>query len=298
MKKMFDMLRILFCPHWLIILILFGVSAYGLFYSFTNTEAIPFIQYISYALSFYTLVVIVVSMPSIYKTIKNGIESNSFTNRLVKDKEYRIRFSLITGFMINVIYALIKLSAGWYYQSMWIGAIAIYYIILSLMRLGLLIREYFNVKGKYIENQRERDLKRYRLVGCFMFLLNIAVSGLVIQMIWNNESYNYPGILIFANAAYTFYSFGTAIVNLFKYRKMEKPVLSAAKMLSFVCALTSMLSLQTAMLYQFAEEGQEAFVRIMNTLTGSGVCLIIFGMAIWMIKKANKELYTLEGKDE
>lgn len=298
MKKLLNILRIIFCPHWFIILLLFGVSAYGLLYSFTNSEAIPLIQYLSYAVSFYTLVVLVVNVPSMYKSIKNGIESNQFTNRLVKDKEYRMRFSLITGFMINVIYALIKLSAGWYYQSMWIGAIAVYYIILSLMRLGLLIREYFNVKGKYSENQRERDLKRYRLVGCFMFLLNIAVSGLVIQMIWNNESYNYPGFLIFANAAYTFYTFGTAIVNLFKYRKMDKPVLSAAKMLSFVCALTSMLSLQTALLYQFTEEGQEVFVRIMNTLTGSVVCLVIFGMAVWMIKKANKELEALEVSNE
>lgn len=109
-----------------------------------------------------------------------------------------------------------------------------------------------------------------------MFLLNIAVTGFVIQMIWQNKSYTYPGFLIYASAAYTFFCITTAVINMVKYRKMEKPVLSAAKMLSFACALIAMLALQTAMLAQFGS-GQKTFARYINSCTGGVLNHIYYG---------------------
>ena len=77
--------------------------------------------------------------------------------------------------------------------------------------------------------------------------------------------------------------------NMAKHRKLETPVLAAAKMLSFACALMSILATQTAMLTQFGD-GNTKFARLMNAATGSVVCFLIFGLAVWMVRRANKEI--------
>lgn len=84
-----------------------------------------------------------------------------------------------------------------------------------------------------------------------------------------------------------------------KYRKMERPILSAAKVVSMSCALMSIFALQTAMLTQFGAE-QADFIQLMNFLTGSVVCFAEFLLAIWLVHKTNKELKELEAirKDE
>ena len=129
-----------------------------------------------------------------------------------------------------------------------------------------------------------------------MFALNIAVSGLVVQLIGKNETYEYPGLLIYVFATYSFYCIGIAFYNMAKHRKLHTPILAAAKMLSFACALMSILATQTAMLTQFGD-GQENFARVMNAITGSAVCLLIFGLAVWMVLRANKELKRMGEKD-
>lgn len=167
-------------------------------------------------------------------------------------------------------------------------------MVISLMRFALLRGERLGAKAENELEHRRYGLRCYRFCGLFMFLLNIAVSGLVIQLIWRNETYSYPGILIFAFAAYAFYSFIMAVVNVGRYRKLANPVFSAAKMLSLASAMVSILALQTAMLTEFSQVGQESFARNMNFITGSAVCLLIFGMAVWMIRRADKEMKKLE----
>ena len=157
------------------------------------------------------------------------------------------------------------------------------------MRFALIKRYRYNLKYENEREQRLFGLKSYRFCGILMFLLNLAVSGLVIQLVWQNKSYEYPGFLIYAFAAYSFYCIGIAIRNMAKHRKLQQPVLAAAKMLSFACALMSILATQTAMLTQFGN-GQEQFARMMNALTGSAVCFLIFGLAIWMVRRANREI--------
>mgnify|MGYP003314828756 CR=1 FL=1 len=106
---------------------------------------------------------------------------------------------------------------------------------------------------------------------------------------------NYETIiyLIFAFATYAFYSFIMAVVNVVRYRKLVNPIFSAAKMLSLASAMVSMLALQTAMLTEFSGIEQEIFARNMNFVTGSAVCLLIFGMAVWMIYRADREMKKL-----
>ncbi len=51
-------------------------------------------------------------------------------------------------------------------------------------------------------------------------------------MIHSGKGYAYPGTLIYAAAAYAFYSLTSAIVSLVRLRKFGSPAVSAAKMVS------------------------------------------------------------------
>lgn len=280
--------RLLFINNVIAVLLVI-LSTVLLLYSFLYPDANEIVSYISYALSAYTLTIVVIKMPSLFKKMKRGLYANKYSGMYLSDSLLRARISLYTGCGISIFYACFKFGMGIYIKSVWLGAVAVYYIILSLMRFALLRRYRRSKCYESEEELRLFGLKSYRFCGILMFLLNIAVSGLVVQMIWQNKAYEYPGFLIYATAAYAFYCLTMAIINIIKYRRMEQPILSAAKMLSFACALISILAMQTAMLTQFGD-GQEDFARLMNSLTGGAVCLCIFVVAVWMVRKANIEI--------
>ena len=275
--------------HWFPTLLLVIVSVALLIYAFALPDANPVIAYVGYFISAYTLAVVCVSMPKIFRTAKQGLYSNTYSEKFLTDKKLRTEFFLYLSCGFSIVYAIFKFSAGVYYRSTWIGAVAIYYIIISLMRFGLIKRYRYNLQYEDEREQRLFGLKSYRFCGILMFMLNVAVTGLVVQLIWHGETYQYPGFLIYAFAAYSFYCIGMAIRNMAKHRKLETPVLAAAKMLSFACALMSILATQTAMLTQFGD-GNTNFARFMNAATGSSVCFLIFGLAVWMVCRANKEM--------
>ena len=273
--------------HWIPTLLLIIASVALLIYAFAIKDANQVIAYAGYFVSAYTLAVVCVSLPKILKAMKQGLYSNVYSEKFLTDKKHRTEFFLYFGCGFSIVYAIFKFSAGVYYRSVWIGAVAVYYIIVSLMRFGLIKRYRYNLQYEDEREQRLFGLKSYRFCGILMFALNVAVTGLVIQLIWHGETYRYPGFLIYAFAAYSFYCIGMAVRNMAKHRKLETPVLAAAKMLSFACALMSILATQTAMLTQFGD-GNTAFARFMNAATGSAVCFLIFGLAVWMVLRANK----------
>ena len=275
--------------HWIPTLLLVIISAALLIYAFALPDANPVIAYAGYFISAYTLAVVCFSMPKIIKGMKKVLYSHAYSEKFLNDKKLRTEFFLYFGCGFSIVYAIFKFTAGMYYHSTWIGAVAVYYIIVSLMRFGLIKRYCYNLQYEDEREQRLFGLKSYRFCGILMFVLNVAVTGLVIQLIWHGETYQYPGFLIYAFAAYSFYCIGMAVRNMAKHRKLETPVLAAAKMLSFACALMSILATQTAMLTQFGD-GNTAFARFMNAATGSVVCFLIFGLAVWMVLRANKEM--------
>lgn len=292
-KKWIRLGKSLLFPHKALIVLFVLVSIPLLIYSLGYQDANPIITYASYLFSAYTLTVFVVQMPPLIKWIKRGLYANRYSSRYLSEPLLRAKISLYAGLTINVLYAVFKFLAGMYYRSFWIGAIAVYYVILSIIRFGLVKRERKLSKQEPSKEKRLHELKSYRFCGYLMLLLHVAVAGLVIQMIWQNKSYSYPGFLIYAFAAYAFYCFGIAIKNMVKYRNLEHPLLAAAKMISFACALTSILAMQTAMLTQFGN-GQENFARLMNSLTGGAVCMMVFILSLRMIRRAGREMKKVE----
>ena len=261
---------------------------------------IPAIQYISYIASAYALTVTVTVFPRLIPFVKRAkrrvgesaavkkFRATALGERFFGDVRFRTELSLYGGLLINFLYVGMKLYSGIYYRSVWFIALAAYYALLAAMRFILLH------KGKRGGAMTmEDELKRYRLCGAMLLIMNQALAGIVVFMVRQNKGFDYPGILIYAMAAYSFYSVIIAAVNLVKSGKYGSPVLSAAKAVSLVAATVSILSLETAMLAQFGGNDGPGFRRLMTGLTGGGVCVIVIGMAGFMLWKSTRRLKEL-----
>lgn len=213
---------------------------------------------------------------------------------LLQDQHARMRISLYFGLLVNLNYAGYKLIIGIRYQSLWFVAMAVFYTVLSLMRFILIrsVRKSIKKEGKlrYIHG-----LQSYQFCGYLMFLLNLAMCGIVMQMIWKNESYYYPGYIIYLSALYAFICLISAIINVIRYQNMRVPELAAAKFLSLAKSCMSLLAMQTAMLMQFGNDVQ--FRRFMNSFSGGCVCTIIFCIAIYMVVQAKKKIKRLNQEE-
>lgn len=219
-----------------------------------------------------------------YKGIKQKIYNNPLGNRYLTDAVFRTRISLYFSLIINFIYSTFKLSFGIYYSSAWWVATGVYYSLLAILRFVLI---------RYMRRSKEEqgllyEYKRYKLCGILMLVLNLTLSGMVVQMVWQNKGTAYPGFTIFAVAAYTFYAVFSSAKDIIKYRRQQSPILEASKSIRFASALVSLLSLETAMLVQFGKD--EAFRRTMTACTGAGVCVVVLGVSVYMIVHANKKI--------
>lgn len=195
--------------------------------------------------------------------------------------------SLRAGLCVNLCFAACKLYAGIRFRSPWFGAAAVYYTVLSTMRFAVLrgVRNAPPAGPSAAPVWQMRGLRVYRRCGVLMFALNLAMTAIAAQMVWQNRAYRSPGTLIYASAAYTFYCFGSAAASAVKAHRMHDPVHAAAKMLGLAGALMSVLTLQTAMLAQFG--GDAAMRRTMNAVTGACVCSLVFCMAVFMAVRGN-----------
>lgn len=292
MKKWRLILNRLLFPGAAVVLLGIPVSAGLLIYAFGFARENEPIVYVSYVVSFYTLVTVCAQIPKLARRISAMLHRNQYMHRYLTDLPFRTHLSLYLSLGINSLYAVMKLFLGIYYRSVWFGTFGVYYTLLTAM-LFLLLQ---HVNRKAFGEALISEWRRYRLCGAILIPMTIALSGVVILVIQKNEGFQYPGCLIYAVALYAFYAAIAAVVHLGKYRKYQSPVMMAAKAVSLTSALVSVLSLETAMLSQFGDSNDVVFRQVMTGATGAGVCAIIFGMAIFMIVHATKQLKKLPAK--
>lgn len=238
------------------------------------------ISYISYVLSAYALTITVPRCIKLIKWINKKLHSNKYTNRLLTDKDLKNNINLFSGTIFNMLYGLFKFIIGLIYTSLWSGATGGYYLILGMMKLSL-------TKHVIKKSDEEKQKIQYRNTGILMFLLNTAMVVMIILMLRHNQSVEYPGFIIFAQAAYTFYILTFAIINAIKYRHNHKPLISASKAINLVGAIMSMFILQIAMVNEF---GNMNDMKILNILSGAVTSMSTIGVAIYMLINSRNKI--------
>lgn len=290
--------RIFFLPS--VWTFLISIPSYGLvIYALVCENVKPEVAYLAYFLSAYAFVITITWIIGSVHWVRTGIENHPFAkkvlavpflNRCMNERVFRAKVSLYSGFLINLLYAGIKLFSGVCYKSVWFITLAVYYILLAVMRFSIL---HHVRRQEKIGNDQSAQWRRYRLCGIILLFMNWALTGIIVLVIHQNSGFEYPGVLIYVMALYAFYATITAVINIVKFRKYGSPVLSAAKAINLTAALVSMLSLETAMITQFGAADDEGFRQMMMSATGFAVNAIVLGMAVYMIVHATKILRSM-----
>ncbi len=249
-------------------------------------ESTDGISILSYVCSFYALVLVCLRIPAIVRFVRRFRRENKYAVRYASDVQLRINLSLYGAFLFNAVYAFFQLALGLKHHSAWFYSMAGYYFLLGLMRLMLVRYTRRHAPGQRLKT----EWKKYRLCGAMLLLMTLVLTVFILYFVFRIRQFQHHEITTISMAAYTFSALTVAIVNAFRYKKYGIPAYSAAKAISLVSAVVSVLTLENAMLTAFGQESGEMFHRIMLGATGAAVICVVQGIAIYMIRNAGKNL--------
>ncbi len=201
---------------------------------------------------------------------------------LKNDREQRARALLYFTLAVNLAYALLQTVNGIAARSVWAGTLAFYYLTLSAMRFSLLFGHKKADEGK--------KWRKYRGCASIMLLLNFALLGIHCVTVYMGHTIEYPGYMIYAMAAYTFYAAIMAVRNVVVFRRLSDPILSAGKAVSLAAAAISVYSLQSAMISAFGDGDSPRFRHVMGNCVAAAVFVLISAMSVYMIVRSTRAI--------
>jgi len=202
-------------------------------------------------------------------------------------KEDRVMFFLIFTTIGNIFIALVKFVLSLTLPSLWFFINAIFMIILSFAR-------FFSIKD-YSKTKLIQDKEEIQKIGYINYLNNgILLVVLGIMYFFVNVYIYYKGTnttmheyLTYLVALVAFWSIGSAIYGMIKYKRNHTPILKAVKLTNFANALTSIMLTQIVLLDTYAET-ESYNSNLMNGLTGMGIGIVIIILGLYMIIGINK----------
>lgn len=215
---------------------------------------------------------------------------SSLLERIRKDTSFRIKLFLTLSFIYNISYAIFLFVIGQIYDSKWFFVMAIYYGLLSVVRIFIWLQ-------MSPQKQLVSKIKTMRACGCFLLSINLAFSAMMFILIFGNQYVKHHEIIVITLATYTFTSLTMAIINSIKYLKRNDYLYSCAKIISLIAASVSIVTLTNVMLSTFGENNMLLRSVILPILSGV-VSIFIIVCAILMIRKSNLDLRKLKNEKE
>lgn len=191
------------------------------------------------------------------KNLNANLSNKSrFFNKYFNDLYFRTMLSTIFSLVLGIGFVCYNAFAGFFYHSIWNVSIAIYYLLLVIIKIVFLFGEYKIVKNKE-QTQEFNDLRRaemFRLEGVFLLFVNIALIVPVTMLATSQKAVNLPIWVAIADASYTFYKSIVCVYSFVKTRKNNNLSVKGIKNLNLTSAIVSVLSLENTMILTFSTE--------------------------------------------
>lgn len=230
---------------------------------------------------------IALEIPKLKKIIRKMVQTYEWMWRIVSDMEYRIMIFAAASFFFNVIFAGFNGVIGWLSHSPWFGTLAAYYILLGAMRYDWLRQNNPQITERRKEKRVTSQKQICILYGVLFIFMAVVLGGAVILLVHLEGDKEYPGVVIYAVAAYAFYKIIVSAMNMIKARKRRALSMIIIRDIGYIDACVSILTLQTALLSAFSIH-QEKFTKMMNGMTGGAVSLMILILGLYYIRKAKE----------
>ena len=202
-------------------------------------------------------------------------------------KEDRVMFFLILTTIGNIFIALVKFVLSLTLPSLWFFINAIFMIILSFARF-FSIKDYS--KTKLIQDKEEIQkigYENYLNNGILLVVLGIMYFFVNVYIYYKGTNTTMHEYLTYLVALVAFWSIGSAIYGIVKYKRNHTPILKAVKLTNFANALTSIMLTQIVLLDTYANT-KVYNSNLMNGLTGMGIGIVIIILGLYMIIGINK----------
>ena len=268
-------------PNGFWVLVLAAVSGAGLVWVFTNGKELTVGAYLLYGISAYALTVLCLLLWKRLPWLKYHFQRDPLARKLLKE-DSAFGIGLYAEQILNFCYGGFKILWGAVVGSAWIGADGIYNFLQGCIQL------YQILQHKKV-TELKKQWKSYRACGWLVMGLHLTMTGMMFQMIQLGRHESATEISIIATAAFTFYKLVSAVIAVAKDRKHENPLDSSVFFLDFAQALYNLFVLQVGLLWVFGG-ADYPYQKLMNTLTGTAVCLLVLGLGINMVRRANKNL--------
>ena len=290
-------------PRWVLALvytstlILFGISTLAM----TMGEGTHLVAFIIYTLTIlgllYSIYTIVHFIYVIRGKALNAAGRYAFTRNLRDNYDFRTLFFSAFSLVGNVWYSLFLLKLAFRAGTLWYWALAIYYILLTTTRGGVLM---WNKKAerKYGSESKQTQISRlrgYRYCGVMLLVLTAILAGAIVQMVVKGERFPSSSVTIYAFTLVATYRIATAVYHFIRVKYSNDFTVRAVQNVNFSTAFVAVLTLQTAILDTFVKGGR---VDVWNGITGALVCLSILALGVYMIVYAEIKLRKIEVEKE
>ena len=202
------------------------------------------------------------------------------------EKKDKLVFFLFCSAIGNSFTGIIKFILSLIIPSMWFFINAVFNFVLALCRF-LTVRKYkivrkMNDKKAIIEE----GYRNYIQNGVMLIFIGIAYFFVSVYMYYKGTNTNMHEYLSYLVALIAFYSVGSAIHGMIKYKRNEEPIIKGIKITKLASALTTIVLTQVVLLDIFGEN----YDFKLNGYTGMAVSLIIIGLGLYMIIGAKKDI--------
>ncbi len=179
--------------------------------------------------------------------------------------------SALISLIFNIAYSAYYAALGAITSSWWLLVLGFYYYVLSTVRF-IVIRT------------KKNEPLLAKFTGVMLIIMSLSLVGVVVLSLVRDRGHKFHIIVMITIAAYSFAKIALAIVKLIKSRHSNSRKTIALRNISLASAFVSIFSLQRSMLVSF-EGMSEAEILLMNALTGTGVCIIVFLLGLNLVVK-------------
>ena len=187
------------------------------------------------------------------------------------DYEFKTVISSTLSFLTTLLFALYNGFLGLKYGVAWNVSICIYYILLSIIR-GIIL----HCEKEFISRNIDNRNHIHKITSILLLTLNVALITPIALMIVNAKSVSMNMTAAITVAAYTTYKIISASVHFKKSKKSDDMLVRDLKLISFIEALISALTLQNTLLAVKKASSEPKMFRL-SIITGTaGLAFIIF----------------------
>lgn len=204
-----------------------------------------------------------------------------FLGRWKNDFDFKTLTASFSSLAVTVLFALYNGFLGVYHASLWHGTICVYYLILSALR-GLIVLSERRIAGSAREAEARRRV--YVISAVMLFILNVSLVVPVSLLVLLQKPVALSLIPAIAMAAYTTYKIVMASVNLKRRTRSENRLVRLLRMINFIDALVSILTLQNTLIMVNMKDESNRMLSL-TAVTSAAIMLAVLALSIAALRK-------------